>query len=120
MDRKPSDLTGGTDGEEMLKASFKALQKDSFSMADILIISDFIFPIPKKATAAKIQEEKLRGTRFYGLHIGSGNSGPGGIRQDYGQILEDIRMTFKDLPFLLFRQHGLQPSRHTAMAARTD
>ena len=91
MDRKPSDLTGGTDGEEMLKASFKALQKDSFSMADILIISDFIFPIPKKATAAKIQEEKLRiqeeklrGTRFYGLHIGSGNSGPGG----YDRILD--------------------------------
>ena len=77
-------LTGGTDGEEMLKASFKALQKDSFSMADILIISDFIFPIPKKATAAKIQEEKLRGTRFYGLHIGSGNSGPGG----YDRILD--------------------------------
>ena len=84
MDRKPSDLPGGTDGEEMLKASFKALQKDSFSMADILIISDFIFPIPKKATAAKIQEEKLRGTRFYGLHIGSGNSGPGG----YDRILD--------------------------------
>ena len=77
-------LTGGSDGEEMLKASFKALQKDSFSMADILIISDFIFPIPKKATAAKIQEEKLRGTRFYGLHIGSGNSGPGG----YDRILD--------------------------------
>lgn len=77
-------LTGGTDGEEMLGASFKALQKGNFSMADILIISDFIFPMPKKATAAKIQEEKLRGTRFYGLYIGSSNSGPGG----YDKILD--------------------------------
>ena len=34
-------FTGGTDGEEMLNRSIEMLQSKSFSMADVLIISDF-------------------------------------------------------------------------------
>lgn len=63
-------FTGGTDGEEMLSAALKALGKEAFSMADVLIISDFLFPLPKPETSVKIRNEQARGTRFYGLCIG--------------------------------------------------
>ncbi|HIR73635.1 MAG TPA: hypothetical protein IAB96_08945 [Candidatus Coprenecus pullicola] len=63
-------FTGGTDGEEMLSATLKALGKGAFSMADVLIISDFLFPLPKPDTSVKIRNEQAKGTRFYGLCIG--------------------------------------------------
>ena len=39
-------------------------------MADVLIISDFEFPIPQKQTQSKIEQNRVLGTRFYGLKIG--------------------------------------------------
>ena len=39
-------------------------------MADVLIISDFEFPVPNPSTIEKIDKEKTLGTRFYGLKIG--------------------------------------------------
>ena len=59
--------SGGTDGEEMFKAALNALQGKTYSMADVLIISDFCFAEPGKATARRIAEEQSKGTRFYGL-----------------------------------------------------
>ncbi len=60
----------GTDGEQMLAEAIKVLQTGTFEMADVLIISDFKFPIPLKQTQSKIEQNRVLGTRFYGLKIG--------------------------------------------------
>ena len=64
-------FTGGTDGEEMLNRSIEMLQSKSFAMADVLIISDFYFPLPIEPTKKKMLIEHNKGTRFYGLKIDS-------------------------------------------------
>lgn len=74
-------FTGGTDGEEMLNMSIKMLQSKSFAMADILIISDFYFPLPIESTKNKMLIEHNKGTRFYGLKISSTN-------KQYDKILD--------------------------------
>ena len=62
--------SGGTDGEQMLNEAIQVLQKGTYEMADVLIISDFEFPAPQPSTMEKISKEKNLGTRFYGLKIG--------------------------------------------------
>lgn len=62
--------SGGTDGEQMLAEAIHVLQKGTYEMADVLIISDFEFPVPNPSTIEKIDKEKALGTRFYGLKIG--------------------------------------------------
>lgn len=64
-------FSGGTYGEEMLNLSIKMLQSKTFGMADVLIISDFYFPLPKDRTRNKMLVEHDKGTCFYGLKIGS-------------------------------------------------
>ena len=64
-------FTGGTDGEEMLNRSIEMLQSKSFAMADVLIISDFYFPLPIEPTKKKMLIEHNKGTQFYGLKIDS-------------------------------------------------
>ncbi len=54
----------------MLAEAIRVLQKGTFEMADVLIISDFEFPIPQKQTQSKIGQNRVLGTRFYGLKIG--------------------------------------------------
>lgn len=68
-------FTGGTDGEMMFTAALQALQTETFSMADVLVISDFQFTIPCPQTNRQIQQEQQKDTRFYGLQIGSYHSG---------------------------------------------
>lgn len=63
-------FSGGTDGEQMLADAIRVLQKGTYEMADVLIISDFEFPVPVVDTMDKISKEKALGTRFYGLKIG--------------------------------------------------
>ena len=65
-----NSFSGGTDGEQMLGEAILLLQKGTYEMADILIISDFEFPEPVKETMEKINKEKTLSTRFYGLRIG--------------------------------------------------
>lgn len=79
-----NSFSGGTDGEQMLAEAIRVLQKGTFEMADILIISDFEFPVPIDSTKAKIEKEKTLGTRFYGLKIGRG-----GVR-GYDRIMDRI------------------------------
>ena len=62
--------SGGTDGNEMLKAGIKMLNSEKYAMADMLIISDFIFDPPNDRVSQFMQEERQKGTRFYGLQIG--------------------------------------------------
>lgn len=75
--------TGGTDGEEMLNIALGMLNTDNYSMADILIISDFYFPQPQRITMEKMEIEHRKGTRFYGLQIES-------TVQEYDNVLDKI------------------------------
>lgn len=68
-------FTGGTDGEEMLSYVLQTLNTANYSMADILVISDFEFKLPNPQTRKKIKEEQKKGTCFYGLQIGKERSG---------------------------------------------
>lgn len=76
-------FTGGTCGEEMLQAAFKALEGRTYSMADVLVISDFEFNLPQIATARRLRQEQAKGTRFYGLRIGRYQSG-------YEKVLDEM------------------------------
>ena len=76
-------FTGGTDGEQMLNAALKMLQTSNFSMADVLIISDFYFSNPSKGTRDKMTMEQNKGTKFYGLNID-------GSKNNYNDILDRI------------------------------
>ena len=78
-----STFTGGTDGEQMLNAALKMLQTSNFSMADVLIISDFYFSNPSKVTRDKMTKEQNKGTKFYGLNID-------GSKNNYYDILDRI------------------------------
>lgn len=78
-----NSFCGGTDGEQMLAQAIEVLRKGTFEMADVLIISDFEFPIPQKTTQAKIDENRALGTRFYGLKIGN-------ISDKYDKILDRL------------------------------
>lgn len=40
---------------------------------DVLVISDFEFPIPKTSISEEINKEKALGTRFFALQIGHSN-----------------------------------------------
>ena len=76
-------FTGGTDGEDMIKNALKMLNTDNYSMADVLIISDFYFPNPRPQTKELMEIEHNKGTRFYGLQIESTVSG-------YDNVLDRI------------------------------
>ncbi|MDE6497663.1 MAG: hypothetical protein K2L21_03280 [Muribaculaceae bacterium] len=65
-----NSFSGGTDGEEMLAEAINTLQQGTYEMADVLIVSDFEFPVPESSTMKKITKEQSLGTRFYGLSIG--------------------------------------------------
>ena len=65
-----NSFSGGTDGEQMLAEAIRVLQKGSFEMADVLIISDLQFSKPIPKTMENIDREKALGTRFYALQIG--------------------------------------------------
>lgn len=74
---------GGTDGEEMFAESIRVLRTGTYEMADVLIISDLEFPLPKATTMVNINKEKSHGTCFYALQIGRS-------RHQYHQILDRI------------------------------
>ena len=78
-----NSFTGGTDGEDMIKNALKLLNTDNYSMADVLIISDFYFPNPRPQTKELMEIEHNKGTRFYGLQIESTVSG-------YDNVLDRI------------------------------
>lgn len=76
-------FSGGTNGEEMLKIALRVLETETYSLADILIISDFEFSKPIKNTIDKMCEERAMGDRFYGLQIGTAS-------REYDKILDRI------------------------------
>lgn len=64
-------FSGGTDGNEMLLESINTLQTKTYSMADVLIISDFCWSSPNYDVRDKMSLEQSKGTKFYGLEINS-------------------------------------------------
>jgi uncharacterized protein with von Willebrand factor type A (vWA) domain len=62
-------FSGGTDGNEMLREAIATLQSKQYSMADVLIISDFEWFRPEKQVMANIRHEQTLGTKFYALGI---------------------------------------------------
>ena len=76
-------FSGGTNGEDMLKIALRVLETETYSLEDILIISDFEFSKPIKNTIDKMCEERAMGVRFYGLQIGTAS-------REYDKILDRI------------------------------
>lgn len=75
--------SGGTDGEEMFRFALEALETENYSLADVLVISDFEFPSPVKKTLDKVYRERSKGVCFYGLQIGTSP-------HEYNDILDRI------------------------------
>ena len=75
--------TGGTDGNEMLRGGIRMLKTQMYAMADMLIISDFMFEPPEDHVRKLMEEEHQKGTRFYGLQIGR-------YSHDYDTILDKV------------------------------
>ena len=68
------------------------LNSEKYAMADMLIISDFIFDPPNDRVSQFMQEERQKGTRFYGLQIGRDSHQPGFPSPNIAlKILNDIR-----------------------------
>ena len=61
--------SGGTNGNEMFTLALKALRDETFALADVLIVSDFEFPLPEDQLLSQIELAQSQGTRFYGLCI---------------------------------------------------
>lgn len=59
---------GGTDGEEMFCTILNQLESETFSNADVLIISDFEFDLCTSKTIDRIRAARNLGTRFYGIN----------------------------------------------------
>jgi uncharacterized protein with von Willebrand factor type A (vWA) domain len=55
----------------MIKVALTTPMQKDYALADILIISDFIFPQLSPATIDAINIAHKNGTRFYGLKIGN-------------------------------------------------
>lgn len=64
-------FTGGNGEEELIVEALRLLESGDYEMADVLIISDFIFYPPKPADIKRVAGAKSKGTRFYGLQINS-------------------------------------------------
>ena len=67
-------FTGGTDPTQMMNDAIHTLSERDYEMADVLIISDFYCAEPSPELINKINMEKAKGTRFYGLQIGSSST----------------------------------------------
>lgn len=78
-----NSYSGGTCGERMLQDAIDRLHTDNYTMADVLIISDFAFAPPTPETLAAIRSEQRNDTRFYGLQMGPANT-------PYSSILDNI------------------------------
>ena len=63
-------FSGGTDGTDMLLDAFRMLRSKDYSMADMLIISDFQWAIDT-SIKERVRREQTHGTKFYGLGIGA-------------------------------------------------
>jgi uncharacterized protein with von Willebrand factor type A (vWA) domain len=61
---------GGTDPRPAFEAALTLLETESFSSADVIMISDFLMPGLDEPTRRRIQEAKKNKTEFHSLLIG--------------------------------------------------
>lgn len=66
-------FTGGNGEEKLITEALRILETNDYELADVLIISDFIFNPPRPDDVRRINKAKALGTRFYGLQIFSGS-----------------------------------------------
>lgn len=83
-------FTGGTDGNQMLGYAIDALEKGTFEMADVLIVSDFEFDTPRDSIKKGIVKAKGEGTKFYGLRIGCSRFYDNYYNKAYDSMLDKV------------------------------
>ena len=64
-------FSGGTSPEAMINEAIATLHQKDYSLADVLIISDFVFKQPSITITESINKAHKNGARFYGLMIGN-------------------------------------------------
>lgn len=67
-------FTGGNGEEQLIIEALRLLETGDYEMADVLIISDFIFNRPSMKDIDRVASAKSKGTRFYGLQINSSST----------------------------------------------
>lgn len=65
---------GGTDAMPAFVKAIEMLQTEEYKKADVLMISDFIYPYISDNVSSKMVCEKKNGTRFYALSIAYGTA----------------------------------------------
>ena len=76
---------GDTNATEMLKIVFELLNENSrYMSSDVLWVSDFKIPLVAEKYRKTLLNQKMNGTRFYGLKIGSL------FESDWGNYFDEI------------------------------
>lgn len=78
-ERSKSDILTWSQASQAIDA----LQAKDFCLADVLIISDFFFPLPIDKMHKRIETKHAKGTRYYGLQIGE-------TKNPYDKVLDKI------------------------------
>lgn len=68
-----SSFHGGTDVMPALDEGLKMMQEGSYKKADLLVISDFIFPMDDEQTLNKVKKQRQNDNYFYALSIMDSN-----------------------------------------------
>lgn len=68
-----SSFHGGTDVMPALDEGLKMMQEGSYKKADLLVISDFIFPMDDAQTLNKVKKQRQNDNYFYALSIMESN-----------------------------------------------
>ena len=68
-----SSFHGGTDVMSALDEGLKMMQEGSYKKADLLVISDFIFPMDDVQTLNKVKKQRQNDNYFYALSIMDSN-----------------------------------------------
>lgn len=64
-----SSFHGGTDVMPALQEGLKMMESASYKNSDLLVISDFMFPVTEKETVSQIAQQRKKKNRFYALTI---------------------------------------------------
>ena len=88
-------FTGGNDEHLLIKEALRLLETNEYEMADVLVISDFIFNPPSLEDIDRVASAKKKGTRFYGLQIESNS-------QAYDPILDRKWKAWMNLIILFY------------------
>ncbi len=80
---------GGTDVDPALEHALKMLEEEDYKKADVLVVSDFIMREMQDTMLEKINIQKMKETKFYGLNIGFPGNKPEFMDKQWTYSLED-------------------------------